>query len=53
MAPAIGSTSRWPSSRLLMLSSVAAKPMMVGENVVPMPRASARAACDTNSCHQS
>ena len=31
-----------------MLSSVAAKPMIVGENVVPMPLA-----CDVNSCHQS
>ena len=31
-----------------MLSSVAAKPMIDGVNVVPRP-----VACDVNSCHQS
>ena len=33
---------------LLKLSSVGAKPMMAGENVVARPEA-----CDVNSCHQS
>src|SRR5262249_51447436 len=47
-AQAIGVMSTRASTSPLKLSSVVAKPMTDGVNVVPVP-----VACDVNSCHQS